>query len=76
MREARLNEGKGGCMNMHQWDCKNSEGTVIKSIYTGSKSKAIASSKVKARFGSNACFVALEYVGEVPMKLEPIAKNL
>lgn len=63
-------------MNMNEWRVENSEGELIKTIYTGSKSKAIASAKVKARLGKYACFARLVYVGEVPMKLETIAKAL
>ena len=60
-------------MNMHEWKATNSEGELIKKIYTGSKNRKIASEKIKARFGVNACFVKLSYVGEVPMKFETIA---
>ena len=63
-------------MMMHEWEAQNSEGQVIKKIHTGAKSMKIASDKVKARFGENACFVKLVYVGEVPMKLEIITNAI
>ena len=63
-------------MMMHQWRAENGEGALLKNIYTGSKSIEIASAKIKARFGDNACFVKLVYDKEVPMKLETIRKGL
>lgn len=61
---------------MHSWDCLNSDGMLLKKIFTGSMDRQIASRKVKARFGDNACFVELKYAGLVPMKLETIAKEV
>ena len=63
-------------MNMHKWNCLNGEGLILKSIYTGKNDISIASNKVKARFGDNACFVKLEYVGEVPMEFKPLVESI
>lgn len=51
-------------MICHQYNALNAEGTVLKVIKIGqNKDIKIASDKVKALYGDNACFVKLEYAG-------------
>lgn len=54
-------------MKMYQWNCLNSEGALLKKIYTGTKDIEVATKKLVALYGENSVFVELKYKGEVDM---------
>ena len=51
-------------MICHKYNVLNSEGKLLKVIKIGQvNNRKIASDKLKALYGDNACFVKLEYAG-------------